>query len=545
METAGSFVGEQTPRVALQGDGADCGIAQQGLSLVAGKEYAGRIWLAGDETEFSISVDLVWGDGPADRYTVAVMGITPTFRQTPLKFTAGAGTDRGRLEITSRGPADRSFRIGTVSLMPADNVHGMRPDTLALLKELDSPVYRWPGGNFVSGYDWKDGIGETDRRPPRKNPAWTGVEHNDFGVNEFMTFCRILGTEPYIAVNSGLGGVESATDELLYVNGGAESEMGQLRAAHGHPEPYRVNFWGIGNEMYGGWQLGHVSLEEYIKRHQEFYDALHAADPSITLVAVGAVGPWSEGMMAHCADQMEMVSEHFYRQEIPGLASHVLQIPDAVRGIADAHRRYRREIASLKRKEIQVALDEWNYWYGPHVFGELGTRYFLKDALGVAAGLHEFARNSDIYIMANYAQTVNVIGCIKTSKTAASFATTGLVLKLYRARFGTVPVAVETERPLDIAAALTKDRKTLTVAIVNPTMSPLDIPATFKGVTLTGAGRRYQIAGNDPGAFNEPGKKPRVTIEEEAVSGITDTLSVAPCSVTLFALEVDSSGARR
>ncbi|MFH0943644.1 MAG: alpha-L-arabinofuranosidase C-terminal domain-containing protein [Planctomycetota bacterium] len=539
MDEEDSFVGEQTPRVTLPGEVQGAGIIQKGLGLVAGRGYVGRIWLAGDPAAAPVEISLVWGDGPDARQTVKVEGLTPAFCKTPLWFTAGAGTEDGRLEIISRGTEGRTLRIGTVSLMPADNLCGMRADTLLLLKELDSPVYRWPGGNFVSGYDWKDGIGETDRRPPRKNPAWTGVEHNDFGVNEFMTFCRVLGTEPYIAVNSGLGGVESAVEELQYVNGGPDTEMGKLRAKHGHAEPYGVRFFGIGNEMYGGWQLGHVPLAEYIKRHQQFYHALHAADPSITLVAVGAVGPWSEGMMAHCADQMELVSEHFYKGMQPGLAGHVLQIPDAVRQIAEAHRKYRKEIPALAGKDIRVALDEWNYWYGPHVFGELGTRYHLKDALGIAAGLNEYIRNSDIYFMANYAQTVNVIGCIKTSKTAASFATTGLALKLYRAHFGSIPVAVETERPLDIAAAWTFDRRTLTVAIVNPTLNPLEIPATIQGARFTGHGRRYEIAGGDPNAYNEPGQEPHVTIVETTVTGFGDTFAVAPCSVTLFVLEVE------
>ena len=157
------------------------------------------------------------------------------------------------------------------------------------------------------------------------------------------------------------------------------------------------------------------------------------------------------------------------------------QIPEAVRAKGRGPPAYRRRFDSLQGKDIDIALDEWNYWYGPHVFGELGTRYFLKDALGIAAGLHEYARQSDIMFMANYAQTVNVIGCIKTTKTDASFATTGLVLKLYRAHFGTIPLQVDTESPLDVAAALSDDGKTLTIGIVNPTMQRLDLPLTLQG----------------------------------------------------------------
>ena len=122
--------------------------------------------------------------------------------------------------------------------MPADNVQGWRADTLARLEELDSPVYRWPGGNFVSGYDWKDGIGDPDRRPPRKNPAWKGIESNDVGIDEFMVLCRELGTEPFIAVNTGLGGAEAAAEELEYMNGAADEPDGPApRGERPSPSP--------------------------------------------------------------------------------------------------------------------------------------------------------------------------------------------------------------------------------------------------------------------------------------------------------------------
>jgi alpha-N-arabinofuranosidase len=530
------FVGEHAPVVALPGDGKPAGIVHGNLGLVKGKKYAGRIWLAGEPSAGPVQVSLVWGDGPEDRQTVAVAALAAEFAKTPLAFKAGADTDDGRLEITGTGAG--RFRVGTVSLMPADNVQGMRADTLAVLKELDAPVYRWPGGNFVSGYNWRDGIGDRDRRPPRKNPAWKGVEHNDFGLDEFMAFCRLLGAEPYITVNSGLGDAQSAVEELQYANGGADTPLGKLRAANGHAEPYGVRWWGIGNEMYGNWQLGHMPLEEYTKKHNQFAEAMRAVDPSIRLVAVGEAGNWSEAMMRQCADHMDLVSEHFYVGEKPDLAAHVRQVPDQIRGKADAHRRYRREFDSLKGKDIRIAMDEWNYWYGPHLYGEYGTRYFLKDALGIAAGIHEYARQSDVVFMANYAQTVNVIGCIKTTKTAAAFDTTGLVLALYRKHFGTLPVAATATAPLDAAAAFSEDRKTLTLAVVNTSTEKADVALEVQGAQLTGAGRRWEITGPGPDAYNEPGKLPSVTVSESAVRGLTDRISVAPVSVTLLALEV-------
>jgi alpha-N-arabinofuranosidase len=541
MDRQQPFVGQHTPTIALPGGGKSGGIVQGALALRKGKQYVGRVWLAGSPTAGPVKVSLLWGDGPDQRQTIAVDKVGADYAKTPLQFTAGGDSDNGRLEIAAAG--NGSLLVGTASLMPADNVQGMRADTLAVLKQLDSPVYRWPGGNFVSGYHWKDGIGDRDRRPPRKNPAWKGIEHNDFGLDEFMTFCRLVNTEPFIAVNSGLGDAKTAVEELLYANAPADKPGGELRAKNGYPQPYGVKWWSIGNEMYGGWQLGHMSQDKYIQKHNEFVEAMRAADPSIKVVAVGAVGPWSEKMMQKCADHMNLISEHLYCQEKPNdLPAHVRQIADAIRRIANAHRDYRKRFDSLKDKDIRIALDEWNYWYGPHVYGELGTKYFLKDALGIAAGLHEYARQSDIVFMANYAQTVNVIGCIKTSKTAAAFDTTGLALMLYRKHFGVVPVAVEATPPLDVAAAWTADRKALTIGIVNPTMQKLDIPLTLAGAKLSGSGQCWRIAGNDPMAHNEPGKEPPVKIEESPVRDLRNRLSAPPCSVTLYSLETLGHG---
>ena len=526
MDKESPFVGEHTPRIA-----AGAGMRQHDLAIVKSRKYVGYVWAksAGAKpAHVRVALSSATGGGT---FTCDA----GEYARHAFEFAATESTDQATLTISFDGEPGY---LGTVSLMPADHVDGLRPDTLALLKQLNSPVYRWPGGNFVSGYDWKDGIGDRDRRPPRKNPAWTGVEHNDFGMDEFMHFCRLLGTEPYIAVNSGLGGVQNAVDELQYANGAAATPMGARRAKNGHPEPYGVKFWSVGNEMYGDWQLGHMPLADYARKHNEFAQALRAEDPTIKLVAVGDAGPWSEGMMRECAENMDLISEHFYRQEAPDLVSHVAQIAESVRSKAEAHRRYREQLDSLKGKDIDIALDEWNFWYGPHVFGELGTRYFLKDALGIAGGLHEYARQSDIMFMANYAQTVNVIGCIKTTKTAAEMETTGLVLQLYRAHFGTIPVAVQTEAPLDVAAALTADGKYLTIGLVNPTLSECSIPCRIAGAKLAaaGTGKRWQIAGSDPQAYNQPGQPRTIDIQEDTVTVPLDTLQVAPCSVTLFAL---------
>jgi alpha-N-arabinofuranosidase len=521
------FVGEHTPQIA-----AGSGIQQHDLAVVQGKQYVGHVWLKARQAGTSATVSLT------DSGEAPIVEVSQEFQKHEFRFTAQASSDKASLSIRiAGGPC----LIGTVSLMPADNVEGLRADTLQVLKELNSPVYRWPGGNFVSGYDWKDGIGDRDRRPPRKNPAWTGVEHNDFGIHEFIAFCHLVKAEPLVVVNSGLGQMDNAVAELQYANSSPNTPMGRKRAVNGHHAPFGVKWWGIGNEMYGSWQLGHMPLEQYVRKHNEYASAMRAVDKSIKLVGVGDVGPWSEGMMQKCADYMDLVSEHFYCQKKDDLIAHVAQIPDRIRRKAEAHRDYRQRFESLKGKDIDIALDEWNYWYGPHVFGELGTRYFLKDGLGIAAGIHEYARQSDIMFMANYAQTVNVIGCIKTTRTAAALETTGLVLQLYRQHLGTIPVAVKAQAPLDVIAALTEDGKSLTIGVVNPTMDAHDLPLTIQGAEIAGKGTRWQIAGLDPLAYNDPGQPLRVKIEESAVDAAGQQVSVAPCSVTLFALPIKSA----
>ena len=539
MNPVVAYVGTHAVEVRLKGDGQPGGIFQGDLALIKGKAYTGRIVLTADPGASPVSVSLVWGDGADDRQTVILEDIANDYRTFPLSFMAGGSTEKGRLEISSRG--SESFRVGAVSLMAADNIEGFRPEVLALLKELNSPVYRWPGGNFVSGYNWKDGIGDPDRRPPRKNPAWLGIEHNDVGIHEFLDLCRLINAEPYITVNSGQGSEVLAAEEVEYINGASSTPMGRWRAENGRLEPWHVKWWSIGNEMYGDWQLGHMPLADYIKKHNRFAEVMRAEDPSIKIIGVGAVGPWSEGMLAGSADYMDLISEHFYVGEMPGLLSHVSQVPREIRRIAEAHRHYRKSIPALKNKEILVALDEWNYWYGPELYGQIGTRYFLRDALGIAAGINEYARQSDVIFMANYAQTVNVIGAIKTTKTAAAFDTTGLVLKLYRAQFGSLPVKVAgAPEPLDVMAAWTEGKKALTISVVNPTLEEQFLAISLKGISISRSVNLYRIAGTDPLAYNEPGKDPVVRIEETAGAPFSRRLTVPPLSASIYVLESDT-----
>ena len=549
-----AFVGRHSPRI-----NAGAGIRQRDLGLVAGKGYEGYLWARPLDGSAEIEVALAWGEGDAERASTRMKFSGREYSKKAFSFTSRAGTDKGMLEIRV---VMGHVLLGPPSLMPADNVRGMRADTLALLKQLNGSVYRWPGGNFVSGYDWRDGIGDRDHRPPRKNPAWTGVEHNDFGTDEFIAFCREINTEPMIAVNTGFGDAYSAAQWVEYCNASTKSIGGSWRAKNGHHAPYGVKFWCVGNEMFGPWQLGFMQMEHYTLKHNTVAEYMWKVDPSIKLTGVGDLATinkendpnqaksgkgCSQIMLENCADHMSMLSEHFYRGRVPwtkdertNLRAHVAMLREAIREKADGHRKLQAGLANLQGRIVPIAMDEWNYWHREYVFGELGCVYELQDGLGVAAGLHEYFRQSELIQMAHYAQTVNVIGAIKTTKTAAEMETTGLVLQMYRAHYGQIPLRLEQDfAPCDLAAALTKDGKTLTIAVMNPTESEIELAPSVSGATLAGSATRWHITGPSPTAHNTPGKPRVVDIQRTDGLTVTSPLRVPALSATVFVLPLN------
>ncbi|MBN2685670.1 MAG: hypothetical protein JXR40_10350 [Pontiellaceae bacterium] len=550
-----SFVGEFTPCIEK-----GTGIRQHDLAIEKGESYDGYIWLKNASTERSEVVVTFAADADGKKQDVSKTFIVPAgdYEKFPFSFEAKSDSEEATLTVSVE---EGAVFVGTLSLMPADNVRGMRPDTLALLKELNAPIYRWPGGNFVSGYNWRDGIGDRDRRPPRKNPAWTGVEHNDFGTDEYLDFCREIGTEPAIAANTGFGDAYSAAQWVEYCNSGGDTIGGQWRVDNGHPEPYNVKYWCVGNEMWGPWQLGFMQLAQYVLKHNEIADAMWAVDPELKLVGVGAIDQintdydpdqaasnllWSVGMMEESGDHMDYLSEHFYSGRTPWtedpelpVLEHVVLMRDQIRRITNEHRRLQPTIEELDGKTMLIALDEWNYWHRVYEYGELGCVYDLKDALGSVIALHEMYRQSDLIKIANYAQTVNVIGCIKTTKTEAEFATTGIVLKTYRAQWQPIPIKlpVDAYGNLDVAASKSEDGKILTVSIVNPTDEDVTLDFSVEGVELPRRATVWTITGKDEWAHNAPGEKRQVDAVEDSVR-ISNGLKAPKLSSVLYRIEL-------
>ena len=491
MDRTDAYVGEWSPLVRLDGT-TPHGISQSGLTLRAGRAYTGRVTLAGTPGA-AVSISLIWGPNPGDRQTVSARTLTGRYARVPLAFTARADTSDGRVEIVGTGTG--TFRIGVVSLMPADNVSGFKAATIKHLKDLGVEIARWPGGNFVSAYDWRDGIGDRDRRPPRRELAWNGLESNDMGVDDFMSFCRLIGAEPYLAVNSGLGDAHSAAEEVEYVNGPATSRLGGQRAANGHPAPYGVKIWGVGNEMYGPWQWGHMSIRQYAEKHNLMVRAMRKVDPTIKVIASGATPEeaswcyienrqfntfegrekvseplpfafgssqdWTWALLKTSADYIDYLGEHFYGypnlvidlskeafvESDEPLALKVRRLANRVQFKFEAWDEYLKRMPSLKGKDIKFAFDEWSPRNRSLGTGPAPASNPMLNPLTNALVYHEFFRHSD---MVGLGVATGGMGAVASdaSGDAIGLRMEGQVMKLLHDRFaGALPVAVTGNSP--------------------------------------------------------------------------------------------------
>lgn len=213
------------------------------------------------------------------------------------------------VSVTTAGPAN--VVLDHVRCDPADHVGGADPAVVALLRDAEVPLFRWPGGNFASGYDWRDGVGPLAERPTRPNPAWDGLETNFFGTAEFLALCETVGCEPMLVVNAGDGSADDAAAWVEYCNGDTDTEYGALRAAHGHPEPWGVTHWEVGNEVYGEWQTTWSTTGGYADRYRRFYREMTAVDPTIEVTACGnRLTDWNDPLLERCPGAVDYLADH-------------------------------------------------------------------------------------------------------------------------------------------------------------------------------------------------------------------------------------------
>jgi alpha-N-arabinofuranosidase len=316
---------------------------------------------------------------------------------------------------------------------PLSDERGFRKDVLDILKPLDMPVVRYPGGNFVSCYDWKDGVGPREQRPTKPDYAWRSRETNQFGTDEFMTWCKAVGTEPMMAVNLGTLGTAAAGELVEYCNLPTGTFWADQRKANGHADPYGVKLWCLGNEMDGIWQAGHVPADEYARRAMQASVMMKGLDRSIQTIAAGSSGRfmstymhWDRTVLEFCWDQIDFISAHRYsnndRQDSAWFLAEGIEIDRVIEDYAGLLAYVR----GVKRsnKQIYLSFDEWNVWYkdrngdgnwaaAPHLLEEV---YNLEDALVCAQYLSSFIRHADVVKLACIAQIVNVIAPVLTRK---------------------------------------------------------------------------------------------------------------------------------
>lgn len=381
---------------------------------------------------------------------------------------------------------------------PFADEQGFRKDTIDLINQLNVPVVRYPGGNFVSGYRWEDGVGPKEERPEKIDLAWNVIETNQFGLNEFMDWTKKADTSAMMAVNLGTRGVEEAMNIVEYCNLKGGSYYSDLRRKHGYENPHDIKLWCLGNEMDGPWQMGHKTAQEYGRIAAEAGRIMKMVDPSIELVACGSsslemptFGTWEDTVLSECYDQVDYLSLHQYYgnkdNNTPEFLANTVamdQFISSVISICDAVKAKKR-----KNKSIHLSFDEWNVWYHSHEQDkklerwckaphQLEDVYNFEDALLVGGMMITMLRHADRIKIACLAQLVNVIAPIMTSDTGAWMQTIyypfalisnngrGVVLNtvvdtpVYECKHGDAPY-------LDSVCTMNEEDGTLTIFAVN------------------------------------------------------------------------------
>lgn len=381
---------------------------------------------------------------------------------------------------------------------------GLREDVAELVRELGVTVVRYPGGNFVSAYDWRDGIGPPDSRPRRLDPAWRTLETNAFGLDEFMTWCSKVGTEPFLVFNLGTLGVEAACQMVEYCNAGGSSSLAELRKANGRAAPYGVRLWGLGNEMDGDWQIGSRSAAEYGSLASQVARAVKRVDEGAEVVAagsslrsMGSFPEWDRTVLEHCYDAVDYLALHqYYPADVYDAQSFAASGADFERYISAAMATcdYVQEVKRSKRR-MNLAVDEWNVnyrgepddyeaWQEAPRIAEF--RYNRADAVVVGSLLVPLLRHADRVKVACQSLLVNVGGPIRTEPGQGRAAKEPIyepLAEVFRLVVGASSLGVAIECPevatvaygdvpsLDAAAILDAEGASVTVFVVNRSVS--------------------------------------------------------------------------
>ncbi len=415
---------------------------------------------------------------------------------------------------------------------PHADERGYRSDVLAALKQWNLTVLRYPGGNFVSNYNWRDGIGPRSQRPRRRDLAWQSIETNQFGTDEFLGLCKRLACHPMLGLNFGTGTIGDAADFVEYCNASIGTELADLRAKNGHSEPYGVKYWCLGNEMDGPWQMGALSAEQYGTKAREAAKLMRAHDPSIKTILCGSSGPglvtypqWDRIALEIAWEQTDYLALHNYatnyENDTPSYLGYAAELESQVDTLAAVLRYVKAKHRS--KHDVHLSWDEWNVWYkdrdglggwkeAPHLCEEV---YNLEDALVVAQWLSVFLRKCDVLKIGCIAQIVNTISPIQTTASGLLKQTTYYPFEMFSRhakgvsldaavrgpryetkRFGDVPL-------LDVSATFDPATGNGAIFLVNRSMSKsLPIQIDWQGHIPARVTEMKQLAGINPKAAN-------------------------------------------
>ncbi len=505
--------------------------------------------------------------------------------KTTLPLQPNWQTYTGRLQLPSEAPASALYQLSLVALPPAhfivshlllypdDHINGADPDVIRFLREAQLPLLRWPGGNFVSGYHWQWGIGPVDQRPTVPNPAWEGLEYNLFGTDEFIAFCRAVGCEPLICINAGNGTPEEAAMWVEYCNGDPNTPMGRLRAQNGHPEPYQVRFWEIGNEVYGRWQVFWTTPDGYVDRYLRFREAMKKVDPTIHVLACGhgnePLSEWNLRLIEKAAAHLESITDHILTGGAVDANTDPVELYHAFMGyatvLAERYRQLKERMQAAGISAPRLAITELQLF--AHFVGEerpdgkltrrtMPTQDSISEALYFATIAHMAIRMGDFVELITHSGTVNHGGGLRKERERVYANPVHYAHAMMMELAGAIPVSVqlacatyETTRPFGHIPPLQKVPFVDPVAVLTPegnllitlvhrcaTNGPLEMLLRWRGgVAARNEAEVVTLAGEtwfDRNTREQPMKiVPRIStapIEE----GTTLRLTLPPFSLT-------------
>lgn len=449
---------------------------------------------------------------------------------------------------------------------PTADDMGFRQDVMDMIKELRVPIVRYPGGNFVSGYNWEDGTGDKSKRPRKMELAWFSTETNEVGIDEFQEWAKRAGSEVMMAVNLGTRGADDARNLVEYCNSETDTYYANMRRANGFDKPFGIKTWCLGNEMDGPWQIGAKKPMEYARVACEAAKVMKWVDPSIELVACGSSGPgmatfgeWEKTVLREAYEHVDYVSLHSYygnpTNDTPAFLGSSVTMDKFIKTVVDICDEIKAEKKS--DKTVNLSFDEWNVWFHSNEQDKKVERwqvappllediYNLEDALVVGTLLITLLKNSDRVKMACLAQLVNVIAPIMTENGGKVWAQTIFYPFLYTSCNGrgkaldtacvcdTYSAGEHEAIPyVDTIAVLSEDEKQISVFAVNKSLDS-DCELTLKGFEGYKPVKHVALEGDDLKAANTAEETDKVTPVEKQIG---DAVTLAPASWNMIVLE--------